>query len=61
VHDTTLKINKTTEKEDLDEIFIDIRGNIHRPGQEDEETSEAVTATDPTSNPDTPKTTTPSA
>jgi hypothetical protein len=44
--DTTLKINKTTEEKDLDEIFIDVRGNIHRPGEEEEEAA-AATSTEP--------------
>jgi hypothetical protein len=31
---TTLTVGKTAEEESLDEIYIDIRGNIHRPGEE---------------------------
>lgn len=34
---TTLKVSKETDEHSLDEIFIDVRGNIHRPGDEPEE------------------------
>ena len=34
---TTLNVGKTAEEDSLDEIFIDVRGNIHRPGEEEEE------------------------
>ena len=40
---TTLTVGKTAEEESLDEIYIDIRGNIHRPG-EDADTDAQQTA-----------------
>ena len=34
---TTLKVGKTEEEDSLDEIYIDVRGNIHRAGEEEED------------------------
>lgn len=45
---TTLKVSKTTDEEDLGEIFIDVRGNIHHAGEDEaESTTDAAKTTTP--------------
>jgi hypothetical protein len=44
---TTLKVGKTEEEDSLDEIYIDVRGNIHRPGEEEEEAANQESAPAP--------------
>ena len=44
---TTLKVGKSDEEDSLDEIYIDVRGNIHRPGEEEEEAATDATQQPP--------------
>lgn len=45
VDSTTLKVGSKSEDTDLDEIFIDVRGNIHRAGESNDEQQPDAAAT----------------
>lgn len=44
----TLKIGKNADADQIEEIFIDVRGNIHRAGEEAKPTQQQQNATPPT-------------